>query len=312
MLKKVSGYALALVGLTLLFSSCKKDYESIQSIDSKTIQDYLTANNITAIPDPNNTGFYYQIINPGTGDNFKNTDSVFYTQNVKSLKNGTSYISTPVTANEGNYVGYVSRLATGVQSGITVPAINTVMQQLKPGGSARIFLPSYLAFGKNGVNNIPSNENIDFVINTYSEKTQWQHDDNVIKAFIAAKGLTTMIKDPSRVYYSVSAVGTGTDVVNTTSTITAKYTGRLLDGSVFDFNTTDAGVSFSLPNGVIQGWALGIPAGKLKVGGKIRLLIPSGLAYGTQGSVDTNNPNAYKIPPNAVLDFDIEIVTITN
>ena len=311
MLKKVSGYALALVGLTLLFSSCKKDYESIQSIDSTTIQNYLSANNITAIPDPNNTGFYYQIINPGTGDNFKNTDSVLFSQNVKSLANGTSYISTSPNSNEGNYVGYVSRLATGVTTGITVPAINTVMLQLKPGGSARIFLPSYLAFGKNGLNNIPSNENIDLLLTAYPEKVQWKRDDNLINAFITAKGLTTMVKDPSRVYYSVSTVGTGTDVVNATSTVTVKYTGRFLDGTVFDSNSD--GASFSLAGGTIQGWTLGIPAGKLTVGGKMRLLIPSGLAYGTTGSVNSNtNPATYTIRPNTILDFDIEITSVTN
>lgn len=43
---------------------------------------------------------------------------------------------------------------------------------------------------------------------------------------------------------------------------------------------------------------------KFKVGTKFRMVIPSDLAYGRSGSGT--------IPPNAVLDFDIEIVSVTN
>jgi FKBP-type peptidyl-prolyl cis-trans isomerase FkpA len=74
----------------------------------------------------------------------------------------------------------------------------------------------------------------------------------------------------------------------------------LLNGTVFDGTTTQP-ISFKLGQ-VISGWQIGIPL--IQKGGKIRLLIPSGLAYGPDGQ----GP----IPGNAVLDFDIELLDVTN
>jgi FKBP-type peptidyl-prolyl cis-trans isomerase len=50
---------------------------------------------------------------------------------------------------------------------------------------------------------------------------------------------------------------------------------------------------------LIRGWQIGVPL--CKVGGKIRLVIPSNLAY----SIRTR---AAKIPPNSILVFEIEVV----
>jgi len=110
-----------------------------------------------------------------------------------------------------------------------------------------------------------------------------------------------MTRDGSGVYYSVSAAGTRPDSTTNFSTITTTYTGRLIDGTVFDSNTD---VSFSLsPGSVIDGWTKTIP-GKIGVGGKMRMLIPSGLGYKTTGSGT--------ISPNSILDFDIEITARKN
>jgi len=294
MLKKLSGSILALIGLTVIFTSCKKEYESIQSIDSKKISDYIAKNNLTAmVEDPAKTGYYYQIVTPGTGALLKNTDSILYNGSVKSMENATVYLSTPTYANLGTFVGY-----TNVLNSISIPAIREVLLKMSRGGTARILLPSYLAYGRNGLNDIPSNENIDLTISTYPEANQALLDERLIKEFIASKGLTGMIRDPSGVYYTVTAPGSGTYPITETATVTASYTGRLTDGTVFDSNTSYS----SVLNQNIQGWYKSLP-GKVREGGKIRILIPSGLGYGTTGSGT--------ISPNAILDFDIEITTVT-
>lgn len=299
--KKLSGYILALVGLTLLFTSCKKDYESIQSIDSKSISDYIAKNNLTSsmIADPGNSGYYYQILTPGTGDLLKNTDSVLYNGEMRSLANGTVYSN---SSNNGNgnlstFVGYTNQL-----QGLTVNAIRDVMLKMSRGGTARILLPSYLAYGKNGSGNIPSNENIDLYITTYPEALQADRDDALIKKYIAAKGLT-MTKDPSGVYYAVSAVGKGTYDITSTSTVNSSYTGKLLDGTTFDANTNFSNAL----NLSIKGWS--VIAGKVQRDGKITIIIPSGLAYGTASQAGSATyPNG--IPSNAILIFDIQILSV--
>lgn len=302
MLKKLSGYSLALIGLTVLFASCKKDYESAQTIDSAKLSTYIAKNNLTQmVADPAKTGYYYQILTPGTGNNYAVTDSVLYNAEAKGLDNGTVYLSTPTYANLGSFVAYTNGVAgTSTISGIAIPALVDVLKLLKPGGSARILLPSYLAWGKNGSGPIPSNENIDITITTYADKNQTALDERLIQEFIATKGLTGMIRDPSGVYYNINPAGSGDLAIDKYSTINATYTLRFTDGTVLE---TAADQSFSLA-GTIQAWQDVIP-GKLKKGGKMRMLIPSGKAYGTSGS------STGSIPANSILDYDVEITGVT-
>ncbi len=80
--------------------------------------------------------------------------------------------------------------------------------------------------------------------------------------------------------------------------VTIFYTGKLLDGTVFDGTTTEP-ATFPLSN-LIPGWQIGIPY--FGEGGKGKLVIPPGLAYGEYGSGEA-------VPPNATLMFEIELVT---
>ncbi|CAM4136186.1 FKBP-type peptidyl-prolyl cis-trans isomerase [Pedobacter westerhofensis] len=301
MLKKFSGYILALAGLTIIFTSCKKDYESIQSTDNAKITDYITKNNLTSsmILDSAKTGYYYQILTQGTGNVLKNTDSILYTGTIKGLENGVTYLSTGSYYNLGTFVGYTNSLSYN-SAAYNIPAIRDVMLKLKRGGSARILLPSHLAFGRNGTGDVPSNQNIDLTITTYPDTTQAQLDDRLIQAFVTSKGLS-MTKDPSGIWYSISAVGSGTYPITANSGIQIAYTGRLTDGTVFD-SSTDNGSAADI-TGFIPAFSKLLP-GKLEKGGKIRMIIPSRLGYSTTG-------NGVAVPGNAILDFDLEILSVT-
>jgi FKBP-type peptidyl-prolyl cis-trans isomerase len=85
--------------------------------------------------------------------------------------------------------------------------------------------------------------------------------------------------------------------------VVVHYTGTLTDGTKFD-SSRDHGTPFDFTlgqGGVIQGWDQGVPG--MKVGGRRKLTIPGALAYGPHGSPP-------KIPPNATLIFDIELIAI--
>lgn len=80
------------------------------------------------------------------------------------------------------------------------------------------------------------------------------------------------------------------------------YTGTLMNGEEFDSSVGKSPFEFELGKGnVIKGWDQGVPG--MKVGGKRKLVIPSDLAYGENGSPP-------KIPANAPLKFDIELLEI--
>jgi len=133
----------------------------------------------------------------------------------------------------------------------------------------------------------------------FDAEEQANVDDSTILKFISDKGIVAQ-KHTSGVYYQILGTGAGNLAYTSNTTVSTKYTGRLLNGTVFD-GTTSQPISFKLGQ-VIAGWQVGIPL--IQKGGKIRLLIPSALAYGPDGQ----GP----IPANAVLDFDIELIDVTN
>lgn len=83
-------------------------------------------------------------------------------------------------------------------------------------------------------------------------------------------------------------------------TVKVHYHGTLMDGRVFD-SSIDRGepVSFTV-RGVIPGWAEALQL--MAVGEKRRLFVPPALGYGSEG--------AGSVPPNAVLIFDVELLSI--
>jgi len=118
-------------------------------------------------------------------------------------------------------------------------------------------------------------------------------DREIIENYLADNGLTAQHTD-SGLYYIIDNQGTGIKP-SISSYVTVNYTGKLVDGTVFDSGTA----SFSLTN-VIAGWQEGIPL--FNVGGTGKLIIPSGLGYGTDA--------VSIIPPNSVLIFDIYLISV--
>jgi FKBP-type peptidyl-prolyl cis-trans isomerase FkpA len=90
------------------------------------------------------------------------------------------------------------------------------------------------------------------------------------------------------------------------------YTGRLADGHIFDTSDiTGKPLKFSVGTGqVIPG--MDEVVGLMRVGQKVTCIIPSRLGYGPAGQLDEaeDTGTAYKIPPNAELRFDVELVKV--
>lgn len=79
------------------------------------------------------------------------------------------------------------------------------------------------------------------------------------------------------------------------------YRGTLADGTEFDSSyKRNEPIEFPL-NRVIACWTEGVQM--IKVGGKAKLTCPPGIAYGSRGAGGV-------IPPNATLQFEVELLGI--
>ena len=105
---------------------------------------------------------------------------------------------------------------------------------------------------------------------------------------------------PSGLQYKVITMGTG-EKPAATNTVTVKYKGTLLDGTVFDSTEKQGGEPIQFPlNGVIPGWTEGVQL--MPTGSKFIFYIPSDLAYGDRGA-------GPQIPGGATLIFEIELIS---
>jgi peptidylprolyl isomerase len=134
----------------------------------------------------------------------------------------------------------------------------------------------------------------------------------VVVLALAAAAILYMVKNraggssaaevttPSGLKYTDLVVGSGA-TPQRGQTLSVHYTGTLANGTKFD-SSRDRGTPMEFKFGVqpmIKGWDEGLST--MKVGGRRKLVIPSGLGYGPQG----RPPD---IPGNSTLFFDLELL----
>jgi FKBP-type peptidyl-prolyl cis-trans isomerase FkpA len=140
------------------------------------------------------------------------------------------------------------------------------------------------------------------------ERVQAQKDDKIIQDYFAANpGLKAQRIDSAGVatgvYYVVEDPGSGSTLFTNSTLITIDYTSRkLATGEIFA-QSNNFHPFYSLGS-VIRAWKLGIP--KIKKGGRIRIIAASRYAYGPYDQPSIN------LPANSVVDFDIQLLDVTN
>lgn len=118
------------------------------------------------------------------------------------------------------------------------------------------------------------------------------------KAFVdAAASAEGAIVTPSGLVFRVITEGEGVTPASGDD-VRLNYSAKFSDGSEFD--RTEEPVVFDVDN-LVPGFTEGLKM--MRPGGKYHIVIPSSLGYGTQGIPG-------EIPPNAALDFTIELLQV--
>lgn len=314
-------FTLLLISAIALVSCRKSNVDvDIKTYDEAQIQNYIKVFGLTDmkrdLTGGDTTGIYYQLLSPGKVvppatelQPLDFPDVVSFVFTVRSMDG--KFISSDTIQNHiEQYLGHLT--SSALPYGLELAIKNLLKYK---GASARLLIPSHLAYGVHGyrtagsatvVNaNIAGNQCLDYYVHIIDNyKT---YDEQVIKNRVP--DISTYIKTESTTkpgyfyYYKILEPGTGATPITLKSTITATYTGQLVNGSIFDGANNGPNVSPPQPVANLVVGAQEAFLHNVVVGTKIAMVIPSDLGY--------SNTTVGTIPTNSVLKFTFIIVSVT-
>ncbi|CAN5916880.1 hypothetical protein BH24BAC1_BH24BAC1_09780 [soil metagenome] len=288
----------------LLLGACKDkdtfDEEGQKVTDQKRIQDYLNKNNLTASQTA--SGLNYIITDPGTGSDLKAGD-VVSAHYRGFFRNGEEF-------DNSFAAGSPFTLRLGAHLPEAIPGFEEGLMLMKSGGKATIFIPSHLAYGREGQGSIEPNTILAFDLELATPSTIRDIDTRIIQRYFTANNLTTAAPTDSGAYLVQTAAGTG-PLARINDEVAVHYRGKFLSGRVFEETASASPKILKIGAGTMpKGFEDGLR--KLRPGGKATLIVPSVIGYGPAG-VSTPLPGVNRylpIPPYSVLLYEVELVAI--
>ncbi|MCO6460267.1 MAG: FKBP-type peptidyl-prolyl cis-trans isomerase [Saprospiraceae bacterium] len=131
---------------------------------------------------------------------------------------------------------------------------------------------------------------------TFDPAAQLEIDKAKLRAYLSEHNIQADSTSEGLFYIIDTQSDTSSTKPEVTSNIRVNYKGYLLNGKIFDSGNN---VTFNLAQ-LITGWQIGLV--RFDEGDTGRLFIPSGLAYGTEGSGS--------IPANTPLIFEITLIKV--
>jgi len=305
-MRKIEVFKLGILGImsALLLTGCKKDNsEEMIAQEMRLLQQYLIDNNITQ--EPTASGLYYVPIREGTGIS-PDEGTFIEIHYVGELIDGTvfttSYQETAETngINDTEFLYGPARLQLGY---IGQAGLNEGIQLMKVGGKAMFILPSSVAMGGYSSGSVPAYSTLIYTIElleAFDDPEKFEQEK--IWDYLKEGAFDNVDSTESGLYYIRDSIGTGKFFVDGNE-VKVFYTGKFLDGRVFDSNVGGEVFSVTLPDTyIIDGWNEGIKL--MRNGEKGTLIIPYHLGYGQDGRYDQYG--RVVIPPFMTLVFDLE------
>jgi len=278
------------------------------------IENYLNKRNIGFQKTEN--GLFYTLEQEGSGD-FPQSG-----QYVKIHYTGKFFDGKVFDSSHQRNESFIFQLGEGR----VIPGWDQGIPLFRVGSKGSLYIPPELGYGEQGAGGvIPPNSSLIFdieVLDIVSEAEyqqymqakreeylkllqeqqleQLQQEARQIHQFCLQQGWDAQMTNHG-LFYVIEREGSGPQP-KAGQTIQVHYTGKLLDGQVFD-SSYQRGQPFSFELGagkVIQGWEEGLAL--FREGGKGQLVIPSLLGYGSQ--------QVGPIPPNSILWFEVELVKV--
>ena len=275
------------LGLGACSKSLDTTDESHLEENEKSIQDYLTKNNLSATRDSSGLYFVKQTSNP-QGTKAKVGDEVAINYRTYRL-DGTLLESTDSTGQKP--------LRFPFGANYHLPGIERGISLMREGENMTLLLPFYLAYGNVSYDELPAYSPVRVEV----ELVQVRSEAQQMADYIKDKDYTVSETTPSGIKIVRQNTVAG-DTLGKEKSISVKYTGKTLQDKEFDKGTLDfttGGFIKGTNSKTIVGFDEGIS--HLRKGEKAILIFPSSLGYGSKGA-------GGDILPYAPLAFEIEVL----
>jgi FKBP-type peptidyl-prolyl cis-trans isomerase len=312
-----------LIPFLFLAIGCDRVVDEAQDDEMARLDAWLKVNNITTTPNP--SGLYYINKQVGTGATPADSNWLIYSYVARSIDDVVYETTIKDTAKLYDIFGiysttthYGSTYRQFFSKSIPTSGLAEGLSMMKEGGKARLIIPSKIGFGKNGFSLVPAYTTIIYDVELQKVVVDPNaYEQSLITAYLEANVGFTTISDS--IYYKKITDGTVLGGVAKDSVVQVNYTGRFLDGFIFDTNIKSVAIDSNIystsktytpleftigANTVKPGFEMAVK--QMIQGEKAIVVIPSAYMYGEMGSSD----GATAIPPYATLIFELELVDV--
>ncbi len=300
---------LPLLILIVLLQGCgesKLERERQEALEQEAmlLEKYLEENGITQ--EPTASGLYYIPLSEGTGDQVDLEDYVDFNF-VVELIDGTVLFTSYEDIAEGHSLYSEDVLYGPIRwwVGYTgIPGWDEGVQFMREGGKATLIMPSSInGFGSASTAlSPPYSTHIWTVDLIHAFDDPESFEDEQISLYLQENQIDSIHITESGLYYLEILAGEG-DTISDGDIVKVWYTGRFLDGRVFDSNVGGTALTVVLPTteNYIPAWDEALRL--MQEGTQAMIIVPYELGYDDKGYYPT-------IPPYMTLIFDIEVESV--
>ncbi len=287
-------------------ASCDNNKELGQEKEKRYLSQYLDSKNIDI--EPLSSGLYYISNVEGAGIMPEIDDWVIIQYTAKMINdNVLDTTDEELAIINGLYSTLNLYGARRISlNSIAVKGVQEGLMLMKEGGEGTFIIPSHLAYGNRTSVGIPPYTTLIYDVELIKViKNPVEYENQMIEDYISMYSDSAHLvveKRTSGLYYIEISEGTGDSKPEENDDVSVYYHGSLTDGRIFDSNIGGNSYTFTIHgNSAISGFEEGVSL--MKKNGTSRILIPSSLGYGTEGSGD-------KIVGYTPLVFDLELIDI--
>lgn len=267
---------------TAFFSSCKEDIVDNQAISTEILNNYLYVN----YPDlkANEDGLYIIEESEGTGTELKQENYILVNYLQSYIANSTT--RKVVAANQESVAAdyYIHNEKTHYTPDVwkvdeLLTGVKLALKGMKVGGKIKVIIPSNIAYGANAHGTIPAYSSliVEFELVKVISNIE-DYEAELIKEYTDNSTLEFKYQE-SKIYLAITEEGEGDLYTGETLVTLAKYTGKYLDGKVFD-----SGINLKVfdGNSMVEGFEAAVKL--MKPGCKATVIIPYSLGYKEAGN----------------------------